>query len=148
MRLGYHITEDLFVEATLRQHQGQRRSLPPDPARRHLRRADSEKLSYYNVSAGYNVLPGEVFLGAKRAKASAIYLIGGVGSTNFNDQRRQTFNFGLGVRVLLNDRFALQVDVRDHIFSLDLLGKSPEHAEPRADRRPQLLLLTPRHERP
>ena len=27
------------------------------------------------------------------------------------------------MRVLLADRFALQVDMRDHIFSLDLLGK-------------------------
>ena len=82
-----------------------------------------ETLKYYNLSAGFNVLPGEVFIGSKRAKATAIYLIGGVGSTNFNQQRRQTVNFGLGTRLLLADRWALQVDMRDHVFSLDLLGK-------------------------
>jgi hypothetical protein len=32
-------------------------------------------------------------------------------------------NFGLGGRLLLLDRAALQVDMRDHVFSLDLLGK-------------------------
>ncbi len=84
----------------------------------------TEKLSYYNLSAGYNVLPGEVFIGANRALASAFYLIGGLGSTNFNDQQRQTINLGLGARVFMKDSFALQVDMRDHIFSLDLLGKT------------------------
>jgi len=82
-----------------------------------------EKLSYYNVSAGYNLLPGEVFFGSTRAKASAIYLIGGVGSTKFNTQRRQTINFGLGARLFLTDKAALQIDMRDHVFSLDILGK-------------------------
>ena len=85
--------------------------------------ADTDKkLSYYNVSAGYNVFPGEIFLGNKYAKASSIYLIGGVGSTKFANQRRQTFNVGFGFRVLFSDRFAMRVDVRDHIFSYDLLN--------------------------
>ena len=69
------------------------------------------------------MLPGEVFIGGKRAKASALYLIGGIGSTSFNQQHRQTVNVGLGLRLFLNDHAALQVDMRDHIFSLDLLGK-------------------------
>ena len=121
-RLGYHITEDWFVESTYAQSkvsdEAFRQVLPggifTDP---------KEKLKYYNVSAGWNVLPGEVFIGSNRAKATAVYLIGGVGSTSFNQQKRQTLNFGLGMRLLLADRWALQVDMRDHVFSLDLLGK-------------------------
>lgn len=121
-RLGYHITEDWFVEATLGQ------SKVSDEAFRQVLPGGiftdaKETLQYYNVSAGYNLLPGEVFLSAKRAKATAIYLIAGVGSTKFNDQRSQTVNFGLGGRLLLTDRAALQFDMRDHVFSLDLLGK-------------------------
>jgi outer membrane beta-barrel protein len=121
-RLGYHITEDWFVEATLGQ------SKVSDEAFRQVLPGGiftdaKETLQYYNVSAGYNLLPGEVFLSAKRAKATAIYLIAGVGSTKFNDQRSQTVTFGLGGRLLLTDRAALQFDMRDHVFSLDLLGK-------------------------
>jgi outer membrane beta-barrel protein len=121
-RLGYHITEDWFVEGTLGQ------SNVSDEAFRLVLPGgifvnQDEKLSYYNVSAGYNILPGEAFPTAKRAKATAIYLIAGVGSTRFNDQRSQTINFGLGGRLLLTDRSALQFDIRDHLFSLDLLGK-------------------------
>ena len=122
VRLGYHITEDVFVEAVYGQtkvsDESFRQILPggifADP---------KEKLTYYNVSAGLNVLPGEVFFLKNRAFPSALYVIGGVGSTNFNQQRRQTFNVGFGARVFLKDWVSLQVDMRDHIFSLDLLGK-------------------------
>jgi outer membrane beta-barrel protein len=121
LRAGYAITEDFFVEGvyalTKVSDEMFRQVLPggifPSP---------SQTLSYYNFSAGYNVLPGEVFIGGKRAKPAAFYLIGGVGSTNFAEQRRPTFNFGVGYRVFLTDWAALQIDMRDHIFSLDLLG--------------------------
>jgi outer membrane beta-barrel protein len=122
LRLGYHVTEDFFVEGvyalTKVSDASFRQVLPggvfPD---------EKEKLKYYNLSVGYNVLPGEVFIGGKRARPSAFYLIGGVGSTSFNEQRRPTYNLGAGLRVFLGDHVALQVDARDHIFSLDLLGK-------------------------
>jgi outer membrane beta-barrel protein len=120
IRLGYHLSEDIFVEGVLAQTK-----VSDDTFRQILPGGVLQKktLRYYNLSAGYNVLPGEVFIGSNRAKATAVYVIGGVGSTNFNNQKRQTFNFGLGLRLLLADRWALQVDFRDHIFSLDLLGK-------------------------
>ena len=121
LRLGYHITEDFFVETVYGQ------TKVSDESLRKILVANvfpngSEKLAYYNLSVGYNVLPGEVFLGASRAKASQVYLIGGIGSTNFANRRNQTANFGLGVRLLMADWAALQVDMREHIFSLDLLG--------------------------
>ncbi len=122
VRLGYHLTEDFFTEAVYARStitdEDFRLILPggifPEP---------KQTLTYYNLSVGYNLLPGEVFFGRNVAKASAVYLIGGVGSTHFLEQRRQTFNFGLGMRVLPWERFAIQVDLRDHVFSLDLLGK-------------------------
>jgi outer membrane beta-barrel protein len=122
LRLGYHVTEDWFVEAALAQT-----SVSDEAFRQVLPGGifvdQKETLQYYNFSAGYNLLPGEVFPTAKSAKATAIYLIAGVGSTKFNEQRSQTINFGLGGRLMLYERAALQVDIRDHVFSLDLLGK-------------------------
>jgi outer membrane beta-barrel protein len=64
-----------------------------------------------------------IFVGGRRARPSQFYLVGGVGSTKFDQQTRPTFNFGFGYRVYLADWIALQLDLRDHIFSLDLLGK-------------------------
>ncbi len=122
LRLGYHVTEDIFVEAVYGQtevsDENFRQILPGG-----IFRQPKETLSYYNLSAGFNILPGEVFIGRSIAKPSALYLIGGIGSTSFLEQRRQTLNFGLGLRVFLKDWAALQVDMRDHIFTLDLLGR-------------------------
>lgn len=122
LRLGYHITEDWFVDATLGQttvtDEAFRQVLPGG-----IFTDEKERLRYYNVSVGYNILPGEVFLGAKRAKASAVYVLAGIGRTRFNEQRSQTVNLGLGMRVLFTERSAIQVDMRDHLYSLDILGK-------------------------
>ncbi len=122
VRLGYHITEDFFVEGAYAQtkvsDESFRQVLPSG-----IFPEEKIKLTYYNLSVGYNVLPGEIFIGGRRAKPSAFYLIGGVGSTKFDQQRRPTYNVGAGFRVFLADWVALQVDARDHIFSLDLLGK-------------------------
>jgi outer membrane beta-barrel protein len=122
LRLGYHITEDFFVEGVYAQtkvsDESFRQILPGG-----VFANETQTLKYYNLSIGYNLLPGEIFFGSKRAKASAVYVIGGVGSTSLLEQKRQTFNVGLGVRLFLADWASVQVDMRDHVFSLDLLGK-------------------------
>jgi outer membrane beta-barrel protein len=121
-RLGYHVTEDFFVEGlygtTKVSDETFRQILPGGVFPK-----DEEKLDYYNLSVGYNLLPGEVFFGSRFARASALYLIAGIGSTKFLEQTKQTINVGLGLRVFLKDWAALQVDFRDHMYSLDLLGE-------------------------
>ena len=123
LRLGYHITEDFFVQgvygATKVSDSAFRQIFPGGG----VFPQEKEKLTYYNLSAGYNVLPGEVFIGRNHAFASQVYVMAGVGSTKFLEQKKQTVNVGFGLRVLLVDRMSLQVDLRDHVYSLDLLGK-------------------------
>ena len=124
LRAGYHITEDFFVESVYG------RTTANDKVYRRLNggvggvfSTETVKVDYYNISVGFNALPGEVFIGGRYARPMALYLIGGVGSTKFDVQRRQTVNFGWGVRLMLADWAAVQVDMRDHVFSLDLLGQ-------------------------
>ena len=72
-RLGYAITEDFFVEGVYAQTQVSdaafRQVLPGG-----VFPEKTEKLSYYNLSVGYNVLPGEIFFGGKRARPSAFWI--------------------------------------------------------------------------
>jgi len=123
LRLGYHITEDFFVEGSYGQTKVSDKTFRDIFPGGGVFPSETETLKYYNVSAGYNVLPGEVFFGRNVAKASAFYLLGGVGSTDFNHQKKQTFNIGFGLRLLMSDRVAVRLDARDHIFTLDLLSK-------------------------
>ncbi len=122
VKLGYHITEDFFVQGVFAQ------SKVSDEAFRQILPGGvfagaSNKLTYYNLSVGYNLFPGEVFWFSNRARPSQFYVIGGVGSTKFVDQRKPTYNVGAGFRVFVTDRASLQVDVRDHLYSIDLLGR-------------------------
>lgn len=122
LRVAYHVTEDVFFEGTLGQ------SKVSDEAYRQILPGGifvnrTEQLRYYGVSVGYNLLPGEVFFGRNTAKATQGYLVAGIGSTDFAGQKRQTVNYGFGLRLILVDWFALQADVRDHVFALDLLGR-------------------------
>jgi outer membrane beta-barrel protein len=122
LRLGYHLNEDFFAEASYgstRVSDANYRQVLPGG----LLAGGEAGLSYTQLSLGWNVLPGEVFVGSQRALASAVYLIGGLGSTRFDSQRLQTAHAGLGLRVLLGRGFAVRVDMRDHLYELDLLGR-------------------------
>jgi len=122
-RIGYHLTEDFFVQGVYAQtkvtDEAFRNILPGG-----IFESKTQKLNYYNLSVGYNILPGEVFLFSSRARPSQFFIIGGVGSTKFVDQRKPTFNVGFGFKVFITDYASWQLDLRDHIFTLDLLGKS------------------------
>jgi outer membrane beta-barrel protein len=121
-RVAYHVTEDYFVEASLGRTKVSdaafRRVLPGG-----IFTNKTETMQAADVSVGVNVLPGEVFFGRERAMPYYLYLLGGVGSTRFNDKRHQTFNLGMGMKVFARDWFAMRVDLQDHVFTLDLLGK-------------------------
>jgi len=123
-RLAYHMTEDLFVELSAgRADTGQTSFERLSGAAQLLTEADRE-LTYYNVSLGYNVLPGEGFFGEGRALNTTFYVIGGVGKTKFAGDNRFTLNLGLGLRLIPRDWLAVHADIRDHIFDIDLLGQS------------------------
>lgn len=123
LRLGYHITEDVFVEGSFgrtKVSDEDFRQIFPNGG---IFPTPKQNLSYYNVVAGYNLLPGEVFFGRANAKISQGYIVAGIGSTDFAGQKRQTLTAGFGMRVVFKDWLAVQADVRDHIYTLDLLGK-------------------------
>ena len=121
-RLAYHVTEYVFVEGAYGRTKTDKTSF--ERLSGSARVVDDRTLQYYNISFGINILPGESFILDRWAFNSDFYLIGGVGSTNFNNEDEFTWNFGAGYKVLVNDWLALRVDVRDHIFDIDLLGES------------------------
>jgi outer membrane beta-barrel protein len=122
-RLAYHVTEDVFVEAAYGRTDTDLTSYERLSGAAEVLTDAERKYSYYNISLGYNLLPGESFIGRHRAFTSDMYLIGGIGATEFAGDKRFTWNFGAGYRLLLNDWLALHADVRDHVFDIDVLGE-------------------------
>jgi len=122
-RLAYHVTEGFFIEGTVGRTDTGLTSFEELSGDARLISDSERQYTYYNLSLGYNVLPGEVFIGEGRAYNSQLYLIGGLGSTEFAGDDRFTVNFGFGYRLLLSDSVALRIDFRDHLFDIDLTGE-------------------------
>ena len=123
VRLAYHITEGFFVEGTAGMSRAGLTSFEILSGGARLISDSERDLIYYNLNLGYNILPGEVFLGEGRAYNTNLYLIAGLGSTTFAGDDRFTVNVGAGYRFLLNDAVAIHLDFRDHLFDIDLLGE-------------------------
>jgi outer membrane beta-barrel protein len=122
VRAAYHTTEDFFFEVAAGATEAGETSYETLSGGAQLLTGSQRDLYYYNISLGYNILPGEGFIGSRYAFNSALYLIAGAGNTEFADDSHFTFNVGAGYRMLLNDWIALHLDIRDHIFESDLLG--------------------------
>jgi len=122
VRAAYHITETFFMEASYGSSTAGETSFEALSGSAQLLTEDERDFEFYNASLGLNILPGETFIGDRWAFNTALYVIGGIGSTEFGGDERFTINFGAGYRLLLNDWLAFHVDVRDHLFDSDLLG--------------------------
>jgi len=120
--LAYHVTEDFFFQFAA----GETDTQPSSVERLgffEILNDDERTLQYYDLSLGYNILPGEAFPTSNLAFYTAFYLIGGIGNTHFAGQDNFTINFGAGFRFIATDWMAFHVDMRDYIFDLDILGE-------------------------
>src|SRR6202158_4925536 len=66
LRFDYHISEDFFAEATYGRAKGGETSFETLSNIQLLSDAE-RRFTYYNLSLGYNLLPGEVFIGRNLA---------------------------------------------------------------------------------
>lgn len=120
VRLAYHIDEHFFVEGVYGKSE-----VSDTVFRREASKAvlpnETEDLSYYNLSAGVNLFPGDSYLLGRWAVSSAVYVKAGIGITDFVDDR-QTFNIGLGIRLMATDWLGFHIDIEDLIFESDILA--------------------------
>lgn len=118
----YHVTEDFFFEAAAGRAKAGKTSFETLGGNVQLLTDDERRFTYYNLSLGYNFLPGEVFLGRNLAMTSGFYLLGGIGGTKFEGDQKFTVNFGAGFRVLPTDWLTIRIEAQDQVFKSDFLG--------------------------
>ena len=121
-RLAYHVTEDFFLEGFLGRSKAGQSSLEEVFPEITVLSNSGRQFTYYDLDVGYNILPGEVFLGRGRAFNTALYVTAGMGDVKFAQQDQFALNFGVGTRILITDWLALHLDVRDHVFESSLFG--------------------------
>lgn len=124
LRLDYHITEDFFFEGTYGRAKAGKTSFEELSGNVQLLSDAERRFTYYNLSLGYNLFPGEVFIGHSLAMSSALYMLGGIGEVTFAGDENFAVNFGAGFRVLPTDWLALHIDVQDLVFRSNDIGFS------------------------
>ena len=121
--LAYHINESFFVEGAYGITDTEETAFERLSGGAPLLTDDQRRFSYYDVSLGFNILPGEAFLTRNRVFNTSFYFIAGLGSTDFAGDNHFTVNFGFGGRVFPTDWLAMRLDVRDFMFDIDILGE-------------------------
>lgn len=119
---AYHVTEDLFFQGNFGRSKAGKTSYETLGGNVQLLTPAERQFTYYSLSLGYNLFPGEVYIGRSLAMNSALYVMGGIGSTKFAGDQQFTVNFGAGYRLLPTDWLAIHIDVQDRVFRSDLLG--------------------------
>ena len=115
--MGFHINEDVFLLASYGETTIGKSSSETTLPDNELFTEGQRKVTYYNLLLGYNLLPGEVYMGNKLAFNTDLYFVVGSGTTKFADDDYATFVYGWGYRFLGADWLSIHVDVRNHSFT-------------------------------
>ena len=123
--LGYHITENIFAEATYAQADAGETSFEILSGGAPFLTEEEREYRYYDLSVGYN-FNGELFVTQNTVFNTDFFVTVGGGSTDFGGESQFTLSLGAGYRVLITDYFALRLDVRDRIFNSEIIGEEKD----------------------
>jgi outer membrane beta-barrel protein len=123
LRLGYHISEDFFVQASFGRSEVGETSFEKLSGSAPILSSSEREVEYYLVALGFNLFPGEVFLTDSTTFNSVLYLSGGIGSTQFAGDDRHTIAWAVGHRTVFTDYLSLDIEMRDLIFDVDIFGE-------------------------
>lgn len=123
LKLAYHVSEDFFVQGSYGLGDAGETSFEKLSGGVPLLSDDEREIEYYLFSLGFNILPGESFVTDDTTFNTIFYITGGVGNTEFAGDDRFTIVYSAGYRVLFDDSFSFDVEMRDLIFEMDLFGE-------------------------
>lgn len=121
-KVAYHVTETIFTQLSYGITDTEPSSFEIISGT-NLLTDEEREYAYYDLSVGMNLLPGESFVTDNTVFNSAFYGTVGIGATDFAGDQRYTYTLGLGYRLLFNDWLAMHVEVKDHVFDIDILGE-------------------------
>lgn len=122
--LSYHINEYFYVKATYGQATAGETSFEKLSNTAPLLTDEQRELTYYGLNLGYNLMPGEIFLGKSLAFNSVFSIELGAGTTEFAGDDNFTVNLMTNYRVFLTDWFAWDIAMSDYIFDTQIIGET------------------------
>jgi len=113
VRGAWHVNEDLFFEANYGMTTVDRTPAEYVSGEINLTTDDNRDFIYYNISMGFNLLPGEVFVTRDWAFNTSIYVLAGGGTVDFFGEQEFALNLGMGLRLIATDSLAVHVTFQD-----------------------------------
>lgn len=85
---------------------------------------EQRKVTYFGLNIGYNLMPGEIFIGKGLAFNSVLSVELGGGTTEFAGEDKFTVNATTNFRVFLNDWLSWDISVTDYVFETQITGET------------------------
>jgi len=120
--VSYHITEDFFAQVNYGTSKTEKTSYELLSGGVELLTKDQRDLSYYNISLGYDFLPGQVYISDRWRFNTSVYVVAGAGNTQFADKDYFTYNVGAGFKFYATDWLMLDLSMRNYAFEHELFG--------------------------
>lgn len=115
----FRASEDFFLQGNLFQVDARASSYELSQGK--LFDGEDRTFRHYDLLLGYNVYQGEFFSQDAEARLSALYLVAGVGDTQFGGEGNFTYTLGMGYQIAVTRRLIWRVDYRGYIYTSDLI---------------------------
>lgn len=119
---SFHVSKNWLVQVNYGRSEVSRATIE-DVTDSNFLSEDDRDLSYFDVTAGYQLLPGRSYASGKSKFNSGIYLLAGAGQSEFAGSKEPTFNFGASYRVVVTDWMTMNLDFRDRLIQREYLGE-------------------------
>ena len=122
IRSSFHATEDIFLQFNFGTAKVSRSSYENNVV--DLIEDGDRDYRYVDLLLGYNLFPGEVFPSSTRSALSSFHIVAGLGHTEFGGEENFTYIVGAGYRISVSERLLWHVDLRDHLYSTNLIQEN------------------------
>lgn len=116
----FRASEDFFLQYNIIQADASPSSF--EESQGLLFEGDDRTFRHYDLLVGYNLFQGEFFSSGTEARLSALYLVGGVGETQFGGEESFTYTAGVGYQIALTRRVIGRFDYRSYIYTSNLVA--------------------------
>lgn len=116
----FRASEDFFIQYNYLQADVSLSSY--EKSQGQLFEGDDRTFRHYDLLIGYNLFQGEFFPSPPEASLSTLYVVAGVGDTEFGGESSMSYTIGLGYQIALTRHLGVHFDFRDYIYRSTLVS--------------------------
>lgn len=124
--ITFKASENFFLQYNYVQASVSNSAFENNPAFTVLDLGDERDFKHFDLLVGYNLFQGEFFASEDNAHLSSLYVVGGVGDTDFGGEENFTYTIGMGYQIEFFRRYLVRFDYRDYIYKTSLVVGNEE----------------------